>query len=131
MTGQRSAQYVAELLDDPRRRLVAVSHQHRDSVQRVEEEVRIELRLERLEAGAGQLLRETCQLYLALAGLVEVANGVLRADDREIHGDTKRQRDEDPADEVDGDATARRQSGRIDQRLQHRARTGPGRTEQQ
>ena len=40
------------------RRRVAVAHQHRDRVERVEQEVRIELRLERGEPRAGQLLRE-------------------------------------------------------------------------
>src|SRR5262249_52408640 len=81
MTRQGPAQHVAELLDDPSRRLVAVADQHRDGVQRVEEEVRIELRLERLETGAGRLLRKTRQLNLSVTGLVEVANGVLRTDD--------------------------------------------------
>src|SRR5262245_6222796 len=88
VAAQRTAEYVAELLDDPRRGgALTVAHQHADGVERVEEKVRIDLRLQRGEARLSQLFR-------ALARLDEPADGVLRPDDSEIDRHAKRKSDE-------------------------------------
>src|SRR6185503_6478980 len=95
---ERAAQHIAQMLDDGcRPRRVVVAHEHRDGVQAVEQEVRIELRLERRELRSGQLLGHPSQLRFAIARLAEVADRVLDADHREIHRRAERQRRENPA----------------------------------
>src|SRR5205823_949545 len=98
---KRAPQHIAQLLDHARRgRGVAVAHEHGNGVETVEEKVRVELRRERGETRARQLLRQTRHLHLTLPYLLEVANGVLDPDDGQVHGDAERERDEEPAHEI-------------------------------
>src|SRR5262249_33665320 len=101
MSAQRRSQHFAQLFDDAHGGLtVVVTHEHRDSVERVEEEVRIHLRLKRGEARVREPFGKTGQLRVALARFDEVTNCMLNADDAEVDGDAERQRDEYPAQPV-------------------------------
>src|SRR5262249_57817727 len=101
----------------------------RDRVERVEEKVGIELRLERGEARARQLLGQPRQLQLTLARLDEVPDGVLDPDDGQVDRDAERERDEQPADEVAQRAFFERL--RREKRLQDGSGARPRRAEQQ
>src|SRR5262247_4274706 len=101
MSAQRRSQHLAQLFDDAYGRLtVVVTHEHGDSIERVEEEVRIHLRLKRGEARVRELFGKAGQLRVALARFDEVTNGMLNADDAEVDGDAERQCDEYPAQPV-------------------------------
>src|SRR6185369_1784242 len=76
---------------------LVVANQHRDRVERIEKKMRIKLRLQRGEARARKLFRESRNLQFALARLEEIARGMFDTDDAKINGCTERQRDEDPA----------------------------------
>ena len=93
MTRQRPSQYVAQLLDDADGAgAVVVTDPHRDRVQRVEQKVRVDLRLQRSEPRPSQLLRQPRHLHFAIAHFDEVANRVCEAGDGEVHHDAERQR---------------------------------------
>src|ERR1051326_6460749 len=92
-----AAQKLAQVLDDTHGALaIVVAHKHSNRVECVEKKVRIELRLQRAEPGAGELLGESRYLHLTLARVDEVTRRMLDADDAEINRDTERQRDKDP-----------------------------------
>src|SRR5262245_4783096 len=60
VSAQRRPQHFAQLLDDAHGGLaVVVTHEHSDSIKRVEEEVRIHLRLKRCEARVRELFGKT------------------------------------------------------------------------
>ena len=95
---QRAAQHFAELLDYASRGgAVAVAHEHRDGVEAVEEEVRIQLRLQGRQPRAGELLRQADHLDLALVCLDKIPDRVRDPCDRQVNHDAERERDEDPA----------------------------------
>ncbi|MCG3161653.1 MAG: hypothetical protein JMDDDDMK_02850 [Acidobacteria bacterium] len=122
MAAERRSQDLAQLFDDAHGGLtLVVAHHHGDGVERVEEKVRVHLRLQRGETRARQLLGKTRQLHVALARFDEVTNGVLDADDAQVHGDAERQRDEDPAQPIHADR-AKKLRRPDSQRRAHRLR---------
>src|SRR5689334_7194889 len=63
MTRERAAQEFAEVLDNPHGALpIVVTNEHGDRIQRVEKEMRIELRLQRREPRTRELLGQPCDL---------------------------------------------------------------------
>src|SRR6185437_11565449 len=90
---ERPAQDVAQLLDDARRRRrVAVAYEHGHRVETVEQEVWIDLRLQRRQSRPSKLLGEPGDLRVTLAYFDEVARGMLDADHGEIDRHAERQR---------------------------------------
>ena len=101
MSAQRATEHVTELLDDPGGSPpFTVPHQHGNRVQRVEEEVRVELRGQRGEPCARELRRESRVLDLLFARFDEEPDAMLDSDDSQVHRHAKWQRDEEPADEI-------------------------------
>ena len=78
---ERDAQQIAQLDEHPVRGVDVAVHQRRDRVQRVEQEVRVQLLLQRLELRRNQLGLELRGADLALARLAVVEQRVTEADD--------------------------------------------------
>ena len=78
---ERDAQQIAQPADHPIGGLRIAVHQRRDRVQRVEQKVRMELRLERLQLRLDQPRLELRRLQLALLRLVVIRDRVADADD--------------------------------------------------
>src|SRR5262245_43513045 len=98
MAAQRRAQHFTQLFDDPHSCLtVVVTNEYGNRVERVEEEMRVHLRLQRSKTRDRELLGKTGDLYVPLARLDEVAYGVLDADDAEVYSYAKWKGGEDPA----------------------------------
>src|SRR5688572_24310201 len=98
MAAQSAPQHIAKLFQDPHGALtIIVADEHGDRVQRVEEKVWVNLRLQRCEARACKLFREPCELHFALPRLDEIADCVFDADHTEVDSDTEGQRSKDPA----------------------------------
>ena len=70
------SQQVAQSIDHDVGRLDVAPHQARDRVQRVEQEVRLELPLQRLELRLGEARLQPLGVERALLGLVPVRDGV-------------------------------------------------------
>ena len=98
MPPQRAPQQLAQLLHHPHGAGgVAVARPHGNRVQRVEEEVRVDLRFERRKAGTCELLREPRQLHFAVARFLEEADRMRDPRDEEVDDDAEWERREDPA----------------------------------
>src|SRR5689334_22143923 len=94
------------MLDYAHRALpIVITHEHGDSVQRVEKKMRIELRLQRREPRARELFRKSCDLHFTFARFDEVTRRVFDADDAEINLHAKRQGGEDPTQPFNADLT--------------------------
>src|SRR5688572_101744 len=139
MTTKRVTQHLAQVFYDPHRaRAVVITHQDGNRIQRVEKEVRIDLRLQCSKACTGQLLRQPRQLHLALSHLDKVANRVLDPHDAQVNSHAKRQRNEDPTQPLNAKLSpeltgTRNQLARKDQhqdQTQYLPTSGPGNTEQ-
>src|SRR5688572_2599274 len=77
MAAECTPEQVAELFHHRRgARTIAIARPYGNGIQRIEEEVWIELRLERRHPRVGQLLRHTRQLHLTLLGIRQIADGV-------------------------------------------------------
>ena len=90
-------QHVAQLLEHAAGRGgVPVAHDDGDGVQAVEQKMRLQLGPERGHSRFGELGLEPSRLGLALARLDEVAQRMLHAEHREIHGHPEGKRGEEP-----------------------------------
>ncbi len=82
---QRDAEQIAEPLDHRVRLLRIAMDERRDRVQRVEQEMRMQLLLQRLQLRFHQPRLEPRRPHLARAGLSVVIDGMLEPDQRPIH----------------------------------------------
>src|SRR5688572_10070272 len=81
MAAERRPQYFAQAFDDADSGLtLVVANENGDRVERIEQEVRIDLRLQRGETRAGELFGKSGHLRVALVRFNKVTNRMLNAD---------------------------------------------------